>query len=160
MNGDLDEAVGLLAAPAPAGETHEPETAVEARPGDHWRWRLRMAQRIAALIDPGRFGVKAAYVIGSTKNGTAGPASDLDLLLHVDPDGPRRRELAVWLDGWSQSLAEMNYLRTGYRTDGLLDVHFVTDEDIARGDSFASKIGAVTDAARPLPLGPGMPSLT
>ncbi len=159
MNGDLDEAVGLLAAPTLAGEAHvEPEPATEARPDDHWRWRLRMAQRIAALVDPGRFGVKAAYVIGSTKNGTAGPASDLDLLLHVEPDGPRRCELALWLDGWSQSLAEMNYLRTGYRTDGLLDVHFVTDEDVARGDSFASKIGAVTDAARPLPLGPATPT--
>jgi hypothetical protein len=155
MNADLDEAVGLLAAPTAAGETHvEPETAVEARPEDHWRWRLRMAQRIAALIDPERFGVKAAYVFGSTKNGTAGPASDLDLLLHVETDGARRRDLALWLDGWSQSLAEMNYLRTGYKTEGLLDVHFVTDEDIVRGESFASKIGAVTDAARPLPLGP------
>ena len=25
----------------------------------------------------------------------------------------------------------MNFLRTGYRSEGLLDVHFVTDEDIA-----------------------------
>jgi pyruvate,water dikinase len=102
--------------------------------------------------------VKAAYVFGSTKNGTAGPASDIDLLLHVEGDDDRRRELAVWLDGWSQSLAEINYLRTGYRSEGLLDVHFVTDADVARGDSFASKIGAVTDAARPLPLGTEPPT--
>jgi pyruvate,water dikinase len=47
----------------------------------------------------------------------------------------------------------MNYLRTGYRTDGLLDVHLVTDEDIAKSTSYAVKIDAVTDAARPLPLG-------
>jgi hypothetical protein len=99
--------------------------------------------------------VKAAYVFGSTKNGTAGPASDIDLLLHLEEeDGERRRALETWLDGWSQALAEANYLRTGYRTEGLLDVHCVTDADIARGDSYASKIGAVTDAARPLTLGP------
>jgi pyruvate,water dikinase len=154
MNGDLDEAVGLLAAPTPAGEAHvESEPATEARPDDHWRWRLRMAQRIAALLDPARFGVKAAYLIGSTKNGTAGPASDIDLLLHVESEDARHAALAGWLDGWSRALAEMNELRTGYRTDGLLDVHYVTDADIARNDSFASKIGAVTDAARPLPLG-------
>jgi hypothetical protein len=117
-----------------------------------------MAQRIAALIDPLRHGVKAAYVFGSTKNATAGPASDIDLLLHVEPDGERRRVLSLWLDGWSQSLAEANYLRTGYRTEGLLDVHYVTDEDIAGGENpFAAKIGAVTDAARPLPLGPQTP---
>ena len=42
--------------------------------------------------------------------------------------------------------------RTGYRTDGLLDVHFVTDEDIAAHTSWAVKIGAVTDAARELSL--------
>ncbi|HYN03123.1 MAG TPA: nucleotidyltransferase domain-containing protein, partial [Vicinamibacteria bacterium] len=157
MNGDLDEAVGVLAPPTLGGETSlEPEAAAGARPEDHWRWRLRMAQRIAALIDAARFGVKAAYVFGSTKNGTAGPASDIDLLLHVEGDDDRRRELAVWLDGWSQSLAEVNYLRTGYQTDGLLDVHYVTDADIAGGgNAFAAKIGAVTDAARPLVLGGG-----
>ncbi|HYN01590.1 MAG TPA: PEP/pyruvate-binding domain-containing protein [Vicinamibacteria bacterium] len=158
MNGDLDEAVGLLAAPTLAGEADvEPEASAGARPDDHWRWRLRMAQRVAALIDAARFGVKAAYVFGSTKNGTAGPASDIDLLLHVEGDDDRRRELAVWLDGWSQSLAEVNYLRTGYQTSGLLDVHYVTDADIAGGTSpFAAKIGAVTDAARALPLGGGV----
>ena len=89
MNGDLDEAVGLLAPPTLGGEASPaPEPRPRPRPEDHWRWRLRMAQRIAARIDPGRFGVKAAYVFGSTKNGTAGPASDIDLLLHVEPDGP------------------------------------------------------------------------
>jgi hypothetical protein len=153
MNGDLDEAVGLLGAPTHTGEAHvEPEPASEGRPDDHWRWRLRMAQRIAALLDPVRFGVKAAYVFGSTKNGTAGAASDIDLLLHVEAEDARRGALAVWLDGWSRALAEMNELRTGYHTEGLLDVHYVTDADIASGSSFAAKIGAVTDAARPLAL--------
>jgi len=32
----------------------------------------------------------------------------------------------------------------------LLDIHYVTDEDIKNKSSYASKIGAVTDAARPL----------
>ena len=109
-----------------------------------------MAQRLAAALDPVRFGVKAVYLFGSTKNGTAGPASDIDLLLHVEAEDARRKDLAAWLEGWSLSLAEANYVRTGYRSDGLLDVHYVTDADIARGGSFASKIGAVTDAARPL----------
>jgi hypothetical protein len=112
-----------------------------------------MAQRVAALIEPGRFGVKAAYLFGSTKNGTAGPASDIDLLLHVDAEDARREALAAWLDGWSRALAEMNELRTGYHTEGLLDVHYVTDQDITNGSSFAAKIGAVTDAARQLTLG-------
>ena len=48
----------------------------------------------------------------------------------------------------------MNYLRTGYKSEGLLDVHFVTDEDIEQKTSYASKIGAVTDAARPARAAP------
>ena len=47
----------------------------------------------------------------------------------------------------------MNFLRTGYETDGLLDVHIITDEDIKNRTSYAVKIGAVTDAARPLEFG-------
>ncbi len=58
-----------------------------------------------------------------------------------------------WLEGWSLSLSQMNYMRTGIKTDGLLDIHLITDEDIASRTSYAAKIGAVTDAARPLALG-------
>jgi len=111
-----------------------------------------MAERLAAEMDAERFGVAAAYVFGSTKNGTAGPCSDIDLLIHFKGSAEQERELRHWLEGWSLCLSEMNYLRTGYRTDGLLDVHIVTDEDIARRDSFAIKIGAVTDPAQELPL--------
>jgi len=34
-----------------------------------------------------------------------------------------------------------------------LDIHLVTDEDIANHTSYAMKIGAITDAARPLAIG-------
>jgi predicted nucleotidyltransferase len=112
-----------------------------------------MARRIAATLDPVRFGVKGLYLFGSTKNATAGPGSDLDLIIHFAGTPEQRQELKTWLEGWSISLAESNYLRTGYTTSELLDVHFVTDEDIARQSSYAAKIGAVTDPARPLPLG-------
>jgi hypothetical protein len=93
------------------------------------------------------------YVFGSTKNATAGPGSDLDLIIHVRGNDQQTADLSLWLDGWSHSLAEVNFLRTGYKSEGLLDVHFVTDDDIEKKTSFAAKIGAVTDAARPLTLG-------
>ena len=48
-------------------------------------------------------------------------------------------------------LDQMNYLQTGYKSGGLLDFH-ITDDDIERKTSYAVKIGAVTDAARPLPM--------
>ncbi len=151
MNADSDEAIGFIGAPSAtpvAGRRKESEQV----PDDHWRWRLRMAERIAAEVEPGRFGIRALYVFGSTKNATAGPASDIDLLVHVDGREDTRRDLEMWLEGWSRCLSEVNFLRTGYKTDGLLDVHVVTDEDIEKHTSYASKIGAVTDPARPLPL--------
>jgi hypothetical protein len=155
MNSDLDEAVGIFDTPrtepaeAPASADMMVAVAAEA----HWRWRLRMVEQIAADLDPGRFGVKSLYIFGSVKNASAGPSSDIDLLIHDEGGGPEREKLTLWLDGWSLSLAEMNYLRTGYKSDGLLDVHYVTDTDIEKQTSFATKIDAVTDAARSLALG-------
>jgi len=156
MNADLDEAVAVLSPPgAGVDDSFAPLPGPAARPAeDHWRWRLRMAQRIAADLAPGRFGVQGLYVFGSTKNASAGPGSDVDLIVHFRGTEVERRELELWLEGWSLCLAEMNFLRSGYRSEGLLDVHIVTDEDIERQTSFAAKIGAITDAARPLRLGP------
>jgi pyruvate,water dikinase len=153
MNADLDQAVGFLSAPqSPVGKDDSLKEFVERVTDDHWRWRLRMVQQIAAEIDPKRFGVKAFYLFGSTKNATAGPASDIDVLIHFQGTEEQRRDLLLWLEGWSRCLSEMNFLRTGYRTDGLLDVHLVTDQDIAERSSFAVKIDAVTDPARKLSM--------
>ena len=154
MNADLDEAVGVLTEPTRRVRAAEcPERALTAPEGQDWRWRARMAERIATHLDPTRFGVKALYLIGSVKNATAGPASDIDLLVHFAGSDSQRRDLDRWFEGWSLSLSEINYLRTGYRTDGLIDVHIITDDDITGRTSYAVKIGAVTDPARELPLG-------
>lgn len=155
LNADLNEAVGVFDTPRrEAGEstTSSGESLVSAPTEAHWRWRQRMVERIAKDVDANAWGIKGMYVIGSVKNASAGPASDIDLLVHDQGPGASRARLQVWLDGWSRALAEMNYLRTGYNCSGLLDVHFVTDADIERKTSFAAKIGAVTDAARPLQI--------
>lgn len=112
-----------------------------------WRWRHYMAERIAATADMERFGIEAIYLFGSTNCGEAGPGSDIDLIIHFRGSESQREELMLWMDGWSLSLAEMNYLKTGYTSKGLLDIHIVTDEDIARKSSYAIKIGAATDPA-------------
>jgi len=111
-----------------------------------------MAERIAAEAETARFGVRGIWLFGSAKNGTARAASDLDLLIHVDGDRDHGRALGLWLDGWSACLAEINYMKTGLRLQGLLDVQYLTDEDVRRGTGYAAKIHAVTDAARPLRL--------
>jgi predicted nucleotidyltransferase len=154
QNADLDEAVAYLSEP---GEGAARPVAVQEpqgrQPVEYWQWRLRMAERIAADIDPRRFGVAAVYVFGSTKNATAGPASDIDLLVHFRGADAQRDALLSWLEGWGKALSEINFLRTGYRTENLLDAHIVTDQDIANKTSYAAKIGAVTDPARELRLG-------
>ena len=131
-------------------------TPVVSRPDkEHWRWRFEMAEAIARHLDPDRFGVEAVYLIGSTKQATAGPASDIDLLVHFLGTPRQREALLVWLEGWSLCLDEVNHHRTGHRTGGLLHAEIITDEDIARRTSFAVRIGAPTDPARKLPLGKG-----
>jgi pyruvate,water dikinase len=159
MNSELDRALGLLVAPESDGPELSPaqrrDAAARRSPEEFWRWRMRMAERIAAEADADRFGIEAMYIIGSTKNASAGPASDIDLLVHVNGDPGRRRDLEAWLEGWSLCLGEVNSMRTGYTSRGLLDVHYITDEDVERRTSFASKIGAVTDPARLLVVGVG-----
>lgn len=153
MNADLEQAVAYLTPPQHVKATSEDGLDVSDHVGDdHWRWRFRMAQRIATQLGSKPFGVKAVYLIGSTKNATAGPASDIDLLIHFGGSGEQRTELLLWLDGWSQCLSELNFLRTGYRSEGLLDVHVITDADLAERTSYAVKIDAITDPARKLAM--------
>ncbi|MBI4721262.1 MAG: nucleotidyltransferase domain-containing protein [Chitinivibrionia bacterium] len=151
MNAELGEAVGFLSSPEQEIKHSDTEDAFEEDHAEnYWRWRYRMAEQIAAHADPAEFGIAGMYVFGSTKNGTAGPASDIDMLVHFRGTPSQRKTLAKWLEGWSLCLDEINYLRTGYRSGGLLDFHIVTDGDIARKTSYAVKINAITDAARPL----------
>ena len=152
MNGDEDRAVAVLSAPAALSEVMQEHRRESEARDFHWRWRLHMAERVAAQLDGGRFGVRAMYLVGSTKNATCGAGSDIDLLVHYDGSEEHRRALEGWFEGWSLSLAELNFLRTGVKTTGLLDIHYVTDDDIRRQTSYTVKIGAVTDAARPLAL--------
>jgi len=153
-NAELDEAVAYISSPVeepeyPNKRVHHNETLPNDR---FWKWRHYMAEQIAANLDSKRFGVKGFYVFGSTNNGTAGPASDIDIIIHFDGTPKQRDELLLWLEGWSICLSEVNYLKTGYKTSGMLDVHIITDEDIAKKTSFAIKIGAVTDPAYKLKL--------
>ncbi|HNS17450.1 MAG TPA: nucleotidyltransferase domain-containing protein [Bacteroidales bacterium] len=120
---------------------------------EHWRWRLHMVEQIAGQMDFDRFGVMGIYVLGSTKNATAGPGSDIDLMIHVQDDPGKMEILRAWIEGWSLCLAEMNFLKTGYKTQGgIIDLHLITDQDIKDRTSFAVRINAVDDPARPVRL--------
>jgi predicted nucleotidyltransferase len=120
---------------------------------DAWKWRLNIAREMARKLDPKKYGVLGLYVFGSTVNGSAGAGSDIDLLVHVDENNWNKDALANWLEGWSLALSELNYQKTGYKSDGLLDIHYVTDTDIEKKDSYAIKINAVSDGATLLEFG-------
>lgn len=156
MNAESNYAVALLANPKETLEVHSDGQDLpyaRSKSETHWRWRMRNIEGLASKLDPERFGVKGFYLFGSTKNATSGPQSDIDIIIHFVGTDVQKECLLTWLDGWSKSLSQMNFLRTGYKSDGLLDINIITDEDIKNKTSYAVKIGAVTDAARPLPFG-------
>lgn len=154
MNADEDHAVGYLSSDSDVVDIASDAEEFKMEPGEnHWHWRMQMARKIALEMGRKGFSVKAAYIYGSTKNKTAGPESDINLVIHFTGDSLKRKALDNWLEGWSLCLAEMNYLRTGKKClDGLLDVHIITDEDISSGDSYAKKINAATNSAIQLPV--------
>ncbi len=116
--------------------------------GEHWQWRYRCAEDIAGRCIGERFGVGAIYLIGSVKNATAGPMSDIDLIIHFRGTRGQREELAGWLRKCDAELSRINCARTGHVTESMLDLHFITDEEIKNRTGFAVHIGAVTDAAK------------
>jgi len=153
INAEAGAALGFLSVPSQDTDAEKEVKEYFVRiASDHWRWRIKMAEKIASELDGQVFGVKGLYIFGSSKNAVAGPGSDIDLIVHLDDKLGRLNELKLWFEGWSLCLSEMNFLRSGYKSEGLLDIHYVTDEDIKNRTSFAIKIGAVSDAAKPLKL--------
>ncbi|NLC18412.1 MAG: pyruvate, phosphate dikinase, partial [Clostridiales bacterium] len=153
MNADLEKAIAFIDTASRAGDdpyTEEIENETGTADDQGWRWRHYMAERIAREMDFEAYGVKGVYLFGSTNTCTARLNSDIDLLIHIEGGPEQRKRLDLWLNGWSKALAEMNYLKTGYKTNGLLDVHYITDKDIEEKNSYAVKINSVYDPASPL----------
>jgi predicted nucleotidyltransferase len=116
---------------------------------EHWKWRFKVSEKIAKMMEMERYGVEAVYLIGSTETGKAGPASDIDLLIHFRGDPGQQKELEAWMEGWGLGLSELNFFKTGYKTPGsLIDFHIITDEDIRKKTSYATMIGSIDNSAR------------
>jgi predicted nucleotidyltransferase len=131
------------------GEQADDRSLLAYESDEHWKWRYEASQKIADHLDFEKFGVEAIYVIGSTKDGKAGPGSDIDLMIHFRGNKNQRLALETWLEGWGLGLAELNFMKTGYSTIGsLIDCHIITDEDIRRKTSYASMIGAMENSAK------------
>jgi hypothetical protein len=117
---------------------------------EHWRWRQWFAERIAASINPARFGVKAVYLFGSTELGNAGVGSDIDLTIICDGDAQQERDLQSWLEGWNLCLAEISFQLYGLPSSGLLNVKFLNPEQaLVQFSAFAAAGKTLQD----LPIG-------
>jgi hypothetical protein len=154
MNGDRGLAVALFTEPgATARVMVEPGLACPPGMDEHSCLRLRVAEQLALHCEAEHRGVKAIFVFGSAVNGTAGPDSKVHLLVHFQGRPQQRRELDSWLRGWSLALAEMNHLKTGIRTDGLLDVHFTGGDEAVDRSSAAALVNLPPEDIQELPLG-------
>jgi hypothetical protein len=155
MNADRELAVGFFASPESAVRT----ACGGGPPGpredeDGARWRQRMAERVAYHCGGQRWGVRGVYHLDESEGGEIDPSAPIRLVLHFLGGGRQRKEIETWLQGWSLSLAEMNYFRTGFHSEGLLDVHFLTDEKVRGEKDVAARLKIASDAVRELPLGP------
>ncbi len=121
-------------------------------PPDHWTWRMKKVEELGNMLDAELYGVEAFYVFGSTKEATAGPASDIDLLIHFNGNEEQRESLLSWLHERGVKLGKENKERTGGQTDDILDVHIITDEDIKNKSSWAVHINSPHSAAKKIPL--------
>ncbi len=135
MDGDANQALAYL------------------EPSDHDQWRRKKVEQMASELDPEVYGIKDLYLVGSAKDGSAGPESDIDLIVHYDGSEEEKDKLKNFFDRWSQRLDEENEKRIGKRTGGLLDVHYITDEDLDKGTSWASHITSRYKSARKISIG-------
>ncbi len=116
----------------------------------HWRWRKKMTEALTDLIDFTYYGIYHIYLIGSVKEATAGPKSDIDLLIHVTGDQTKEKLLKEWISGWGVALSQINYEKTGHWVEGsLVDLHLIHTEEIQnKTNSYAAMIGSLHNSAR------------
>ena len=108
-----------------------------------WQWRYNMAQKLANAIKRPYFGIHCIYLIGSTNTMSATEGSDIDILIHITKDKPHFSELAEWFIKWNQILSTINIINTGLDATYLLDIHYITDEDIINKTSYVSLITSI-----------------
>jgi predicted nucleotidyltransferase len=134
MDGDTNEALAFL------------------KPPDHWSWRMQKVEELAENLDSEAYGIESVYLIGSTKTGAAGPASDIDLIVYFKGTEEQKDMLMRWFEEQGRKLAKENKERTGIETEDLLDVHIITDEDIKNKNSWATHITSPYASVKKLSL--------
>lgn len=102
----------------------------------HAEFRVQVARALAGCLAWEATSIRSLHVIGSAANGRSRPTSDLDIVVEL-PEEDRR--IQATLDLIAEDIAEayrelVEGLPEGFR---LLDLHYVTDEDLDIGRGFA-----------------------
>ena len=113
----------------------------------HWEWRMRMANEICHYADFGDLQIQSVYIAGSTKNASAGPASDIDLIIVHTAENTIK--ITEYFRGWSHCLASWNEMRTGIKQkDGLLDIHLLHKNELGSANSWATMLKSSENSAK------------
>jgi hypothetical protein len=93
--------------------------------------------------------IKNIYLAGSVKSMTAGPGSDVDLIIHDNGNEECRNRVKTWFSAWSAS-AKMNPANKKRieNKEELFELHFISDHNIANNDSFAVMTKSVMNSAK------------
>jgi len=124
------------------------------------RWRIRVAEHIAASTNPEQWGVVAMYLASAgaaaadpSAGGPDATHNGIDLIVHVAGSEQQRRGLGHWLDGWRAALGEADEASGNKAAGPALNIRYVTDADLSSSEDLARAILAPTDGAKLLPLG-------
>ncbi len=117
------------------------------------QWRKRMAESIGLRINPKRFGVEAVYLFGTVFNETAGPNSDIDLLVHFEGSEEQKKDFNLWLEGWNNCLSQVNYNRSGYYISKMLDVTYISSSEFYERKYYVDLMNPANHSSKKLTLG-------
>lgn len=116
------------------------------------QWRKRMSESIAAYLDPVKYGVKGIYLYGSVFSERASADSDIDLIVHFSGTPRQKHDLAIWFDAWNSCLSQINYNKSGYKINKILDIVMIEDNEFETRKYHAELIEPKNHASRKLKM--------
>ena len=93
-------------------------------------WRYRMAEAFANSINLEKYNIKGIYLAGSVFKSQAQPDSDIDIFVYIQNESEMKKEFIDWCDGWNSALVNVNYNRSGYKMEKILDVTIFNDLEL------------------------------
>jgi len=153
MNAEEDRAMAILVHPDFIIKYGENSVAREEEVSDEpLQWRRRMAESIALQLDSERFGVKGLYLYGTVYNGTATSNSDIDIIVHYDGNPKNKENLIKWFEGWNLCLGTINYNKTGFSLERILDISYISDEELPDQQYYADLLNLSNNTAMKLTM--------